>query len=138
MWKQIGVNAEYVEADDLSTFNKEDMTMRSWSNPLYYQDPMGVLDRHWMPGGEANLCGHFVTTDEYVEQYQIARYSTDVEERKEALNYIYDYFRSETPFIYLYKTYESVATSDRINYELPKNVRVNTLGFRAGEISVNK
>ena len=138
MWKQLGVNAEYIEADDLSTFNKEDMTMRTWSNPLYYQDPMGVLDRHWMPGGEANNCGHFVTTDEYIEQYQIARYSTDVDERLEALNYIYDYFRSETPFLYLYKTYESVATSSKINYEIPNNVRVNTLGFRAGEISVNQ
>lgn len=138
MWKQIGVNAEYVEADDLSTFKKEEMTMRTWSNPLYYQDPMGVLDRHWMPGGEANKCGHFVTTEEYEAQYQIARYSSDLEERKEALNYIYDYFRSETPFLYLYKTYESVATSDEINYEIPHNVRVNTLGFRAGEISVNQ
>ena len=138
MWKQIGVNAEYVEADDLSTFKKEEMTMRTWSNPIYYQDPMGVLDRHWMPGGEANKCGHFVTTEEYEAQYQIARYSSDLEERKEALNYIYDYFRSETPFLYLYKTYESVATSDEINYEIPHNVRVNTLGFRAGEISVNQ
>lgn len=138
MWKQIGINAEYVEADDLSTFKKEEMTMRTWSNPLYYQDPMGVLDRHWMPGGEANKCGHFVTTEEYEAQYQIARYSSDLEERKEALNYIYDYFRSETPFLYLYKTYESVATSDEINYEIPHNVRVNTLGFRAGEISVNQ
>ncbi len=138
MWKQIGINAEYVEADDLSTFKKEEMTMRTWSNPLYYQDPMGVLDRHWMPGGEANKCGHFMTTDEYEAQYQIARYSSDLEERKEALNYIYDYFRSETPFLYLYKTYESVATSDEINYEIPHNVRVNTLGFRAGEISVNQ
>ncbi len=138
MWKQIGINAEYVEADDLSTFKKEEMTMRTWSNPLYYQDPMGVLDRHWMPGGEANKCGHFVTTEEYEKQYQIARYSSDLEERKEALNYIYDYFRSETPFLYLYKTYESVATSDEINYEIPHNVRVNTLGFRAGEISVNQ
>lgn len=138
MWKQIGVNAEYVEADDLSVFNKEDMTMRTWSNPLYYPDPMGVLDRHWMPGGEANLCGHFVTTPEYEAVYEVARYSTDLEERKEALNSIYDYFRSETPFLYLYKTYESVATSNKINYNIPKNVRVNTLGLRAGEISVEQ
>lgn len=138
MWSQIGVNAEYIEADDLSTFAKEDMTLRTWSNPLYYVDPMGVLDRHWIPGGEANLCGHFVTTDEYIEQYNIARYSTDTEERKEALEYIYDYFRSETPFIYLYKPYESVAFSNTINYEIPNNVRSYTLGFRAGEISINQ
>ena len=138
MWKQIGVNAEYVEADDLSSFDKADMTLRSWSNPLYYQDPMGVLDRHWIPGGEANKCGHFVTTDEYVATYQIARYSTDIEARKEALNEIYDYFRSETPFLYLYKPYESVAFSNNISYETPKNARANTLGFRAGEISVNQ
>lgn len=138
MWKQIGINAEYVEADDLSVFNKEDMTLRTWSNPLYYQDPMGVLERHWVPGGEAATCGHLVTTDYYDEQFSIARYSTDVAERKEALGNIYDYFRSETPFIYLYKPYESVAASNTINYQIPKNARAYTLGFRAGEISVNQ
>ena len=135
MWKQIGINAEYVEADDLSTFDKAEMTARTWSNPLYYQDPMGVLDRHWVPGGEAAECGHFLTTKEYEEQYQIARYSTDTQERKTALASLYDYFREETPFIYLYKPYESVAMTKNISYSIPNNARAYTLGFRAGEIS---
>lgn len=138
MWKEIGVNAQLVEAESLSTFTNEEQTIRTWSNPLYYQDPMGVLERHWSPEGAQVNTGHFVATEEYTEQFKIARYSTDSEERKEALGNLFDYYRSETPFIYLYRPYESVAVSTTLNYKIPSNARAYTLGFRAGEISVNQ
>lgn len=138
MWKEIGVNAELVEAESLSTFTDEEQTIRTWSNPLYYQDPMGVMERHWAPEGASVNIGHFVATEDYTQQFKIARYSTDVEARKEALGNLFDYYRSETPFIYLYRPYESVAVSTTLNYKIPSNARAYTLGFRAGEISVNE
>lgn len=137
MWKAIGVNAELVEAESLSTFSNEEQMIRTWSNPLYYQDPMGVLERHWSPDGAQIKTGHFVASEEYTKQFNIARYSTDKEARREALGHIYDYFRAETPFIYLYKPYESVAVSSSVDYKIPTNARAYTLGFRAGEISMN-
>lgn len=138
MWKAIGVNAELVEAESMSTFTNEEQMIRTWSNPLYYQDPMGVLERHWSPDGAQIKTGHFVASDEYTKQFNIARYSTDKEARKKALAAIYDYFREETPFIYLYKPYESVAVSSKIAYKIPSNVRAYTLGFRSGEIGLKQ
>lgn len=138
MWKEIGVNAELVEAESMSTFTNEEQEIRTWSNPLYYQDPMGVIERHWSPEGAQVNTGHFVASEEYTEQFEIARYSTNVEERKKALGNLYDYYRSETPFIYLYRPYESVAVSTKLNYKIPSNARAYTLGFRSGEISVNQ
>lgn len=138
MWKEIGVNAELVEAESLSTFTNEEQEVRTWSNPLYYQDPMGVIERHWSPEGAQVNTGHFVASDDYTKQFEIARYSTDAEARKEALGNLYDYYRSETPFIYLYRPYESVAVSTTLNYKIPSNARAYTLGFRAGEITINK
>ena len=99
---------------------------------------MGVLERHWSPAGAQIKTGHFVASDAYAEQFKLARYSTDATVRKEALNNVYDYFRSETPFIYLYRPYESVAVSNTLNYKIPSNARAYTLGLRAGEISVNQ
>ncbi|MBQ3601645.1 MAG: hypothetical protein II992_10670, partial [Lachnospiraceae bacterium] len=136
MWKEIGVNVELVEAESMSTFTNEEQEVRTWSNPLYYQDPMGVIERHWSPEGAQVNTGHFVASEDYTKQFEIARYSTDATERKEALGNLYDYYRSETPFIYLYRPYESVAVSTTLNYKIPSNARAYTLGFRAGEIIV--
>lgn len=136
MWKEIGVNAKLVEVDDLSSVPNEDKELRTWSNPLYYVDPMGVIERHWSPTGEASASGDFIPSDEYTKQFEIARYSTDENERVAALESLLEFYRAETPFIYLYKPYESLAMNSAFDYEVPRNLRAHTLAFRAGEIKV--
>lgn len=137
MWAEIGVQAQLIEVDALGSVPKEDIGLRTWSNPLYYQDPMGVIERHWSPSGESVNSKHFVPSDDYIEQFEIARYSIDEDERVEALRKMQDFYREETPYIYLYKPYEAIAVSNNIQYEIPKNVRAHTLGLRAGEISID-
>lgn len=136
MWKQIGVKAELVEVDDLSTVPPADMELRTWSNPLYYDDPMGVIERHWAPVGEASNTGDFIPSQEYIKQFEIARYSMDIKERTNAIAELLKFFRAETPFIYLYKPYESLAMDSSIKYEIPNNLRAHTLSLRGGEITV--
>lgn len=137
MWKQIGVNAELVEVDSLSSVPYEDKEIRTWSNPLYYDDPMGVIERHWSPSGESVESGDFIPTEEYIGHFETARYSTDESERVAAMEELLEFYRAETPFIYLYKPYESLAMNSNIEYDIPTNLRAHTLGFRAGEIDVN-
>jgi peptide/nickel transport system substrate-binding protein len=136
MWKKIGVNGELVEVDTYGAIDRKKAGIRTWSNPLYYNDPMGVIERHWAPKGEAANQKEFLPTDEYVEQFETARYSANTGERVKALRWLLDYFRAETPFIYLYKPYESLAFSNGIDYKIPYNVRAHTIGLRGGEISL--
>ena len=72
------------------------------------------------------------------EQFEIARYSTDLDERVEAVKELLAFYKDETPFIYLYKPYESFALDADIQYEIPANVRAYTIGLRAGEISMGQ
>lgn len=138
MWKEIGINAELVELESQSAAPNEDKELRTWSNPLYYMDPMGYLERHWSPTGESVTSGHFVPDEHYIEQFEIARYSTDEAERVDAIKEILAFFKENTPFIYLYKPYESYAVDSDIQYEIPSNVRAYTIGLRAGEISMGQ
>jgi peptide/nickel transport system substrate-binding protein len=137
MWKKIGVKGELVEVDSYTAIDRKKAGIRTWSNPLYYNDPMGVIERHWSPKGEAANQKEFLPTEEYVRQFEIARYSPNSQERVKALRWMLDYFRSETPFIYLYKPYESLAVRRGIDYQIPFNLRAHTLGLRSGEIKAS-
>jgi len=134
MWRAIGVNAEFIEVESFSAV-PADAELRSWSNPLYYVDPMGFIERHWAPHSEPVINNVFVPTEEYNAQFEIARYSTDVNRRVEALKEMYRFYRENTPFIFLYKPYESNGMNVAVQYEIPKNVRAHTIGLRAGEIN---
>jgi peptide/nickel transport system substrate-binding protein len=137
MWKKIGVKGELIEVDSYAAIDRKKAGIRTWSNPLYYNDPMGVIERHWSPKGEAANQKEFLPTEEYIRQFDTARYSSDIGERVKALRWMLDYFRAETPFIYLYKPYESLVVRQGINYRIPSNLRAHTLGLRSGEISVS-
>ncbi len=138
MWSQIGVNAALIEVDSLSTVPIEDRELRTVSNPLYYPDPMGVIEPHWPPVGSAVTDGIFIPTERYTELFEIARYSMDEKERAEALQEMQQIVREETPYIYLYKPYEALVYNSDIEYEYPNNVRAHVIGLRAGEISLKE
>ncbi len=136
MWSLIGVNATLVEAESFANIPGEDMELITWSNPLYYPDPMGVIERHWAPEGARAIIGEFIPTDRYTELFATARYDLDKEERAKALQEMQQIVREETPYIYLYKPYEALVYNSDIEYEYPNNVRAHVIGLRAGEISV--
>lgn len=123
-----------MQVDSSSDADDKVMQIRTWSNPLYYNDPMGVIERHWAPTGEAAAIDHFVASDEYTKAFDVARYSLDQKERAEALTTIFDYYRAETPFIYLYKPYESLGMRANIDLVQSTNLRPYTLSFRAGDV----
>ncbi|MCL1853420.1 MAG: ABC transporter substrate-binding protein [Peptococcaceae bacterium] len=136
MWKAIGVNAELVEVESFS-YPNDAITIQTWSNPLYYMDPMGYIERAWSPEGEVATppISQFVPSEEYIKQFEIARFSTDIDQRIAALKAIYKFFDEETPFIFLYKPYESFGMNANVDYQIPSNVRTYVIGLRAGEIS---
>lgn len=136
MWKEIGINAELKEIDSQSSVDNAEKEMRTWSNPLYYMDPMGYLERHWSPSGESVQSGHFVPDEEYIAAFNKVRYSTDENERVEGMKDILAWFKDNTPFIYLFKPYESYGMAADVQYEIPKNVRAYTIGLRSGQIEI--
>jgi peptide/nickel transport system substrate-binding protein len=135
MWDDIGVSGQLVQVDSVSDSDNEELEIRTWSNPLYYNDPMGVIERHWSPTGEAVNLGHFTATDDYSDAFHTVRYDLDEEARAAALEEVFDYYREQTPFIYLYMPYESLAMRANINYTEPNHLRPYQLSFRAGDIS---
>lgn len=134
MWKEIGVNGKLVQVDTMPS-DYSVMTMRTWSNPLYYNDPMGVMDLHWTDTMWPYTRGMFAPSDEWLAQLEIARYSTDVNERVAAYRKLLELGREETPYILLYKPYEAYAMRNGLEWEIPKNYRPYTLTLRKGEVS---
>lgn len=135
MWADIGVTAELVQVDSVSETDNEELEIRTWSNPLYYPDPIGFIERHWAPDGEAKHLGHFETTDAYDDAFHTARYDTDPQARAAAIEEIYDYYRDTTPFIYLYQPHESLGMRANIEYVQPKPLRPYCLSFRSEDIA---
>lgn len=135
MWADVGITGKLVQVDDIPDEDIEELEIRTWSNPLYYPDPMGMIERHWAPEGEAANVGHFVPTDAYSEAFEVARYSQEATERRDALSSVFDFYREETPFIYLFKPYEAIAMRSDIEYTQPPALRPYCLTFRDGDIS---
>ncbi len=134
MWADVGVTAKLVQVDDIPD-DDPGLEIRTWSNPLYYPDPMGMIERHWAPEGEAANVKHFVPTEAYTDAFNRMRYGPDAGERKTALAEIFDFYRAQTPFIYLFKPYESLGMRANIDYTQSPNLRPYCLSFRNGDIA---
>lgn len=135
MWSDVGITAKLVQVDDIPDEDTAGLEIRTWSNPLYYPDPMGMIERHWAPEGEAANVKHFVATEAYVDAFNRMRYGQDETERKAALAELFDYYRAETPFIYLFKPYESLGMRANIEYVQSPNLRPYCLSFRNGDVA---
>jgi len=134
MWKEIGVNGKLVQVDKMPE-TYDEVEMRTWSNPLYYNDPMGVMDLHWTDKMWPYTGGMFAPSQEFLDQLEIARYSMDLEKRVAAYRKLLELGREETPYILLYKPYEAYAMRNGLQWQVGKNYRPYTLLLRAGEVS---
>ncbi len=132
----IGVNAELRNVPDVNDTPDPEMMVRTWSNPLYYPDPMALIDGSW--GEEIWVSTRDIwqpQSPDWFTHFETARFSTDVEERKEAIRNLNKIAKEEAGFSHLYVPHEYIAVRDHINYSVPKNYRAYTIALRAGEIS---
>lgn len=134
MWADVGITAKLVQVDDIPD-DDPGLEIRTWSNPLYYPDPMGMIERHWAPAGDSAEKHHFIPTEAYTDAFNRMRYGQDEGARKAALTELFDFYRAQTPFIYLFKPYESLGMRANIEYTQSPNLRPYCLSFRNGDVS---
>ncbi|OMF21644.1 hypothetical protein BK133_28020 [Paenibacillus sp. FSL H8-0548] len=137
MWKEIGVNATLRQVPDVNAFEDSTIMIRSWSNPLYYPDPMGLIDASWSDNVWVSTRGFWdPQTEEWDKNMEIARFSMDNAERKAALRKLQEITKDEAGFILMYQPFEYFATSSNLEWKMPKNYRAYTISLRAGEIAL--
>lgn len=135
MWREVGVNAELLQVPDVNDIDDPELMIRTWSNPLYYPDPMGLIDASWSDTIWVSTRGMWQPqNEEWFTNFETARFSPDVEERKEAIRNLNLIAEEEAGFSLLYVPHEYMAVSDHLDYTIPKNYRAYTIGLRAGEI----
>jgi len=130
-WKECGINLELqqIEKYDYSVAN-----FRAWSNPLYYPDPMGVMDTHWSKASSMYQEKLWQPqSPEWDTTYEVARFSTDPEARKSAYRKLLELSDAESGWIQLYQPYELYAMRDGLSFSIPPNDRPYVLPLRAGE-----
>lgn len=136
MWKDIGVNAKLLLVPDVNAIPDPEVMIRTWSNPLYYPDPMGLIDASWSDTIWVSTRGLWKPQDpEWSVNFKTARFSTDVNERKKAIRNLNHIAKNEAGFSLLYVPHEFMAVQKDISYTIPKNYRAYTIGLRAGEVS---
>lgn len=136
MWKEIGVNAELLQVPDVNAIPDEEVMIRTWSNPLYYPDPMGIIDASWSDKIWVSTRGLWQPQDSaWFSNFEIARFSTDVQERKDAIRKLNEIAKEEAGFSLLYAPHEYIAIKEGFEYKIPKNYRAYTISLRAGEIN---
>ncbi len=140
MWQKVGINVKIQQIDSFpSDLQKGGIMIRPWSNPMYYPDPMGAFDTHWSKDGWPYRQKMFTPKDpRWDELYAKARFSTNVQERREAYAEMNRIAQDEVPYILLYQPYESYAMRSDIEWKVPTNYRPYDLTFRAGYIKTGK
>lgn len=137
MWKEIGVTATLRQVPDVNAFDDSTIMIRSWSNPLYYPDPMGLIDASWSDTIWVSTRGFFQPeNEEWFSSFETARFSTDVQERKDAIRKLNEIAKDEAGFILMYQPFEYFVTSGDLEWNVPKNYRAYTISLRAGDIAL--
>ncbi|MGM0583804.1 MAG: ABC transporter substrate-binding protein [Pseudomonadota bacterium] len=135
MWDAVGINGE-VQLKDQWSGGDPEMMARNWSNPMYFADPFGSFGVMWAPGGPSESEGRFNTDEEYADIWERFRFSTDVEERKEAYAELMEKMKEDPVVLPLYRPYESWGMQNAVNWApLPGHIPY-VLDFRAGSISL--
>jgi peptide/nickel transport system substrate-binding protein len=138
MWQQVGINVELKAIDRFGSDYSEIM-IRPWSNPMYYPDPMGAYDTHWSKSSWVTVRNLFKPEHpKWDDLYAKARFSTDVNERREAYAELLAVAEEEAAYILLYQPYESFAMRSDIDWTIPINLRPYALSFRADQIQVGQ
>ena len=134
-WKACGINLELqqIEKYDYAVAN-----FRAWSNPLYYPDPMGVMDTHWSKSSWTHQEKLWEPqSPEWDATYETARFGTDAAERSAAYRKLLEIGDAESGWILLYQPYELYAMREGFSFRIPLNERPYVLPLRAGEVTAS-
>ncbi|XWN33551.1 MAG: ABC transporter substrate-binding protein [Devosia sp.] len=139
-WAECGLNLRLQE-EDWATFHSsqphDSINFRTWSNPMYYPDPMGAMDTHWSPKSWAAQRNLWTPSHpEWEATYETARFATDVTERRAAYQRLLELSEEESGWLLLYKPHEFYAMRDDISFEIPIAQRPYVIPLRGGEIKV--
>lgn len=135
MWKEIGVNAELQQVPDVNKIPDPEVMIRTWSNPMYYPDPMGLIDASWSPTIWVSTRNLWIPSNpDWFANYETARFSTDLKARQDAVKKLLVAFNDEACGILMYVPHEYIAVRDDIHWEIQTNYRAYTIGLKAGDI----
>lgn len=132
-WKACGIN---LQLQQIEKYDYKVANFRAWSNPLYYPDPMGVMDTHWSTSSwtyQEKLWQP--QSPEWDATYEKARFGTDEAERQAAYRKLLEIGDKESGWILLYQPYELYAMRKGFSFRIPPNDRPYVLPLRAGEVN---
>lgn len=141
-WAECGVNLRLKE-EDWATFHgsqpHDGINFRTWSNPMYYPDPMGAMDTHWSPKSWAAQRGLWTPSHpEWEATYEAARFETDPQKRRAAYQRLLELAEEESGWILLYKPHELYAMREGLSFEIPVAQRPYVIPLRGGEVTVSE
>ncbi|MEO0975814.1 MAG: ABC transporter substrate-binding protein [Pseudomonadota bacterium] len=141
-WAECGLNLRLQE-EDWATFHgsqpHDSINFRTWSNPMYYPDPMGAMDTHWSPKSWASQRKLWTPSHpEWEATYEAARFETDLEKRRAAYQRLLEISEEESGWLLLYKPHELYAMREGISFDIPIAQRPYVIPLRGGEITVKK
>jgi len=106
--------------------------MGMWTNPMYFPDPMGSLGIMWGPNGFGVNRGLWVPQIEnFEERWNAALYQPDREQRREDYYELLREIEQESPYVLLYRPYESYIASSDVTWQAPTASRPYVLNFQA-------
>jgi peptide/nickel transport system substrate-binding protein len=132
-WADCGIDLKLEEVDSI---DYDVVNVRAWSNPMYYPDPLGAMDTHWSIYswvGQRNLWTP--THPEWAPTYEIARFSTDVQARKDAYLRLLEISEEESGWLLMYEPHELYGMVEGLSFVPPIAQRPYVLPLRAGEFT---
>ncbi|MEO1536193.1 MAG: ABC transporter substrate-binding protein [Pseudomonadota bacterium] len=138
-WQEIGVNVELQMVDTGSIPPDEELMVRPWSNPMYYNDIMGGMDTSWSDTSWVTKRGFFDPSADprWSALYETARFSLDQAERKAAYEDLMKVGEEMAGWVLMYQPADSYAMNSCIEYTVPSALRPLMLALRAGQINVD-
>lgn len=132
MWEAIGVNVELaIEA----VLDQQEFMIRTWSNPMYFPDPVGTWGAMWNPGGYRVPSDWDPEAEDYLEAWETLRFSEDLEVRREAFRRLQEISRDEVPYSILYQPIEYYGVRAGVNWQPLPGHQAYALDFNAYNLS---
>lgn len=132
MWEAIGITVEL--AID-AVLDEREFMVRTWSNPMYFPDPVGTWGAMWNPGGYRVPSDWDPEAEDYLATWETLRYSEDLDERREAYRRLQEISRDEVPYSILYQPIEYYGVSSSVNWQPLPGHQAYALDFNAYNLS---
>lgn len=133
MWEEAGLNVQLHIGRPFNTYT-DDNQIRYWSTPMYFPDPVGAMAPFWGPGG-GRIPQFWDPGEEYAVLWDVIRFSTDADERKQAHIEVLDIFEEEAPATILFQPIEHYGVRDDVSWQPLIGSRGYLMDFRSYNLS---